>query len=504
MKKGIPSTLIKRRSLFSLLMASLLWVGLHAARAEGADDLLGMVPTSGKWLEVGTETGGKNVNHVPMTLEEAKRLALERNLSVKSSEKELLRAKAEAESLYADFFPKLTAEGWYSRSGELQRIRIPAGTFGATPPFLPPTPAEFPTSDLVNYGVRLSLEQPLYAGGAIHYRYESAQLGSRLAGLGHQQTIQDLLLRVELTYWEILKMEQLQEVAKQQVFDLKAHLRLVEAFHDAGTISFNEILKTKVNLAEAEQRLLSAENQVSLAKMEMNHLLRRDITSPLLMAKPFFMSSAAPPSMVLPEKNEKGLPSYEEALETARRSRVELKVARGQIEEAGIRRKSAQSRYYPTLSAIVNYDRAKETATVLPENREVLLLLRWTFWEWGKTGREVEQARLRLLQSEDHLQALEDRIALEVGGAHLRTVEAGKKIAVTEKAIDHAKENERIVKKQFNAGAATNMELLDAESLLISARANHTHAVYDFQSAQARLVRAMGRQTPPEENSGHE
>jgi outer membrane protein TolC len=191
------------------------------------------------------------------------------------------------------------------------------------------------------------------------------------------------------------------------------------------------------------------------------------------------------------------LPAYDEAMKTAQSRRLELASGRTRIETMRVRESLARSDYYPKLSAIAHYDRAKETTNVLPENWEVLGVLRWTFWEWGKTGRDVEQAGILKRQSEDDLQSLEDRIALEVREQHLRAVETQEKITVAKTAVLQAEENYRITVERFKAGVTTNTEVLDAESLLVSARANHTNAVYDFRSARARLSRAMGLLTGP-------
>ncbi|HUK57182.1 MAG TPA: TolC family protein [Nitrospiria bacterium] len=416
-----------------------------------------------------------------MGLEDLKRLALERNLGLKSSEADVLGAKAEARGRYADFFPKLSAEARYSRVGTAPRIQLPAGSF-STAPLLPPTQADVQTGVLANYGLRLTLEQPLFTGGAVYYAYQDARLGSTLAALLHQQNLQDLLLRVELAYWDILKTERLKDVAEQQVRDLTEHLRVVKASYDAGSVPFNEVLKTTVNKAEAEQRLLTAKNDAELARMTMNNLLRQDLTTPLALAS----------REDQPESAE--LISYEDAVKIARELRPELAAGRTQIRTMEIRRKLAQSGYFPNVSALANYDRDKETPSILPENWEVLGVLRWTFWEWGKTERDVERARLRLRQSELDLQAIEDRIALEVREQYLGAVEAKEKIGVARTAVEQAKENYRITDERFQAGVTTNTEVLDAESLLISAQANLTNAVYDFQSAKARLDRALGRQ----------
>lgn len=425
-----------------------------------------------------------------MTLDEAKRLALERNLGLKSAQAEVLNARALTQSQFTDFFPKLSAEARYSRVGDAQRIQIPAGAFSASP-LLPPVDADVTTGALTNYNLRLTLEQPLFTGGSIYYAYESAKLGYRSADFGFQQAVQDLLLRVELAYWDILKTERLQNVSELQVSDLKEHLRVVKASYDAGSVPYNEVLKTTVNLAEAEQRFLTARNNAGLAKMAMNNLLRQDLASPMTVSDPKADDSTE-------------LLAYEEALKTAQSRRLELAAGRTHIEAMQVRERLARSDYYPKLSAIAHYDRAKETTSVLPENWEVLGMLRWTFWEWGKTGREVERAGIRLRQSEDDLRSLEDRIALEVREQHLRAVEAREKITVAKTAVEQAEENYRITEERFKAGVTTNTEVLDAESLLVSARANHTNAVYDFLSARARLTRAMGLLTDSKSGSGKE
>jgi outer membrane protein TolC len=441
--------------------------------------ILGLAFLGGSW-PVSAQSSDPAATPV-QTLEDLKRLALERNLGLKSSEAGVLSAQAEARGRYADFFPKLSAEARYSRDEHLQRVQVPTGSFNAFPP-LPPTQSDLFLGDLTNYGLHVALEQPLFAGGAVYYSYQDAKLGSALAGLQHQQNLQDLLLGVELAYWEILKTERLQGVAEQQVRDLTEHLRVVKASYDAGSVPYNEVLKTTVNEADAEQRLLTAKNNADRAKMTMNNLLRQELTTPLNLASGG------------DEQKPAELISYEEAVKIAVELRPELAAGRTQVQTMDVRRRMAQSSYFPTLSAVASYDRAKETTNVIPENWEVLGILRWNVWEWGKTGQEVERARLRLRQSELDLETVKDRIALEVREQYLGAVEAREKIAVARTAVDQAKENFRITDERFKAGVTTNTEVLDAESLLISAQANLTNAVYDFRSAKARLNRAQGRQ----------
>ena len=414
----------------------------------------------------------------PMTLEQARRLALERNLGIKSSEADLERARAETMGRYAEFFPKLSAEGRYSLIGAVPRIIIPTGSFFPVPP-LPPVDTTVRTGERVNYGLRLSLEQPLFTGGAIYQAYRTSRLSQATADLHLRQAVQDLLLRIELAYWDILKTERLREVADLQVSDLKEHLRVVKASYDAGSVPYNEVLKTMVSLAEAEQRLLGARNNADYARMAMNNLLRRELSSPV---RPEVPSETGPFDLM----------SFEEAMKSAAERRIELQAAKTQVESMAARKDLARSGYYPRISAVASYERARETITVIPENWEVMGILRWTFWDWGQTGSEVSRAESGLRRSEMDLQALTEEVALDVRGRHLRALEAREKIEVTRAAVEQALENFRITEERFKAGVTTNTEVLDAESLLVSSRANQTNAIYDFFSARARLNRAAG------------
>jgi len=417
-----------------------------------------------------------------LSLEDFKRIAMERNLGLKSSEADVSIAQEEVGSRYVEFYPKLKAEANYRRAGNVPRVLLPMGSFSTSPIVFPPRDSQITTGDLANYALRLTLEQPVFTGGSVYYSYKNAKLMSALAGLQHQENVQDLLLSVELAYWNILKTQQLLEVAKQQVRDLKEHLRVVKASYDAGSVPYNEVLKTTVTQAEAEQRLLTAQNNADLAKMMMNNLLRQELTTTLT------------PASNGEEKASTELISYEEAVKIARDRRPELAAGRTRVETMKAKRELARSGYYPSVSALATYDHAKETVSVLRENWEVMGVMRWTFWEWGKTAHDVERAQTQVRQSEINFHALEDRIVLEVRQEYLGAVDAREKIAVARTAVEQAKENYRITEERFKAGVTTNTEVLDAESLLISAEANLTNAIYDFQSAKARLDRALGRQ----------
>jgi len=69
---------------------------------------------------------------------------------------------------------------------------------------------------------------------------------------------------------------------------------------------------------------------------------------------------------------------------------------------------------------------------------------------------------------------------------------AEKSIAVTQKAIELAKENLRMSDERYRAQVGTSTEVIDAATRLTSTRRNYYEALYGYNLAWAALERAMG------------
>ena len=157
-----------------------------------------------------------------------------------------------------------------------------------------------------------------------------------------------------------------------------------------------------------------------------------------------------------------------------------------------------QDMFPPSVNLSGRYGRFGDHADVRgslyqdPESWSVLAVASWDFWEWGRTkyNRDYHQSRQR--QTQDQLTDIRDQVALEVKSAYLLVKEAEKRIGVTEKSIVQADENLRIYQERYRVQAATSKDVLDAQTLLVRARADYYDALSDHFIALARLERSMG------------
>ncbi|MEM5769066.1 MAG: TolC family protein, partial [Bacillota bacterium] len=87
-----------------------------------------------------------------------------------------------------------------------------------------------------------------------------------------------------------------------------------------------------------------------------------------------------------------------------------------------------------------------------------------------------------------------DNVETEVRQTYLSVREAYKRIDTTKTAVAKAEEDVNISQVKYNAGAGTNIEVMDAQLALTQAKINYIQALYDFNVSKAKLDKAAGTQ----------
>jgi outer membrane protein len=86
-----------------------------------------------------------------------------------------------------------------------------------------------------------------------------------------------------------------------------------------------------------------------------------------------------------------------------------------------------------------------------------------------------------------------NNVSLEVKQAFLDVQQNKEKIALNDESVAAAQEDLNIVREKYNLGAATIIEVLDAEVSFKTAQTNKVQALFDYNLAISRLEKAMGK-----------
>jgi outer membrane protein len=411
----------------------------------------------------------------PLALEESIKIALERNLTLHSTVVGVEGSEFRRKEAITNFLPLWTGQYSYTRYS----LPTTVGFVGSG------SLAALGTSkDVFNFSSNLN--QPVFTGGFNLANYRFAKLGVDLSKASVETAKRDVVLQVRVGYFNILRAEKFLDVAQQQVKQFEAQLDVTKAFFDVGIVPKNDVLQAEVNLANARQSLIKAENDVATAKASFNTLLRREINAPLLVIdilayKPFPLG-------------------FEAALEEALRQRPEVKTAQLNIDQAKENVKIARSGFFPTISLAGNYNRLSDVASLdgdlQSERWNIQALATITLFNWGNTAYKVGENKVKVNQAEDSKTQLIESITLEVKDDYLNMLVAEKNINVAEKSIEQAEENLRMNEERYKYQVATQTDVINAVTLLAQARVNYYGALSDFNVAKAQLERAMGRMYP--------
>ena len=411
----------------------------------------------------------------PLTLEESIKIALERSLTLHSAIIGIEGSEFRRKEAITNFLPLWTGQYDYTR----YNTPVTVGSTQAAVPL-----GAISSRDVYNFNTNLG--QPLYTGGLNLANYRFAKLGVDLSKASVETAKRDIVLQVRVGYFIILRAEKFLTVAQQQVKQFEAQLEVTKAFFDVGIVPKNDVLQAEVNLANARQSLIRAENDVATAKASFNILLRREINTPLevvdiLAYKPFPLG-------------------FEAALEEALRQRPEAKAAQLNIDQAKENVRVAKSGFFPTIRLLGNYDRFSDdvglNGDIKNERWTIQALATLTLFDWGNTAYKVGENKVKVTQAEDSRTQLIDSITLEVRNDYLNMLVAEKNINVAEKSIEQAEENLRMNEERYKYQVATQTDVINAVTLLSQARVNYYGALSDFNVAKAQLERAMGRMYP--------
>ncbi len=117
----------------------------------------------------------------------------------------------------------------------------------------------------------------------------------------------------------------------------------------------------------------------------------------------------------------------------------------------------------------------------------------WNIFDLKIQG-NIYEARENLDASNASAKSLKNAIALDVKNSYLELKSAQEVIESTQKAQELADENYSVATTRYSAGAATNLEVIDAEVSLTQARLNHLQSQFDIKIAQAKLNKVVGQE----------
>jgi outer membrane protein TolC len=289
---------------------------------------------------------------------------------------------------------------------------------------------------LQRYGVPLPADDSTTA--ALH---KSGELTIEQAALGLDATRQSVRMAVTKAYLDWQKASALADAAAQALTRAQAQADTVKAAVAAGTAANYDQLQANAQVAAQKAALLDAQNGRSLARLALQRQVGVELTGQ--------------PGAISPTDTGDAPGDPKALLESALAQRPDVAVARLTVSQ-----KEAD------LDLLSQY---------LPADDPT-----------------VAGARLAVEEAGLLLASLQADIELQVGQATLAISSARERILALQDGAAQAREALRLAQLRYTAGAATNIEVISAQTALTQAETAQIQAAADLAASRASLQQALG------------
>lgn len=290
---------------------------------------------------------------------------------------------------------------------------------------------------------------------------------------------------VSSAYFTFLERRSLREVAETNFVNYADHLARAEAQLGAGEANKLDVLRARLDMAQARQALVSASNNVETAGAALMNALGID-------ASKGTASSVFGDERIGIDSVQRGFDrsvcDVDSAFAFARTNAPTMKINRARLRASSHAVDFAMRDLLPSVSASAS--------------------LNWTdpfwFWRWGlnvsqnlfqgfRKTTAVDQAVVAMKKAETEVDAAEQALSVDLETAIANRDNSVSAVASAMASVKSARENLDMINEQLSLGDVSRIELSEAIYAFSKATGDAIMAFYDGQRAEARLFVLLGK-----------
>ncbi|MGM0643778.1 MAG: TolC family protein [Thermodesulfobacteriota bacterium] len=292
----------------------------------------------------------------------------------------------------------------------------------------------------------------------------------------------DYLYEVAGTYFNILSAEKFVEIANSDMKRLEKHRNAVKERLNVGDVTRTALYRAEAELSKSKTEHVKAVNNLKLAKASLKNLV--DIEEPF--------GVAGAPGFSLKDFDA----SFAQLRKKMLESRPELKKAKKSIEIAEKNIRYEKGAFWPKLSIEGEYSDTATKYDHYPEQeaeyKSITTQLTFTIFDGGLRRADIRQALAGKRKAENGLGKTKDSLILELKNAWFEYQTAKSSLETLNDELKSARENYNAVQMQFKYGLADSVDMMDANTLLVTAERKFSDAEYQHTLSILNLIRARG------------
>lgn len=317
------------------------------------------------------------------------------------------------------------------------------------------------------------------------FSYADAKKSAKAAHLDVIKSEQDLIYSVKVSYYAYLANVENVDVQEEAVKRSEEQLKLIQSRYDLGSASLSDVLKQKVQFGNDQLSLLTAKNSVVTSKASLSYTIGIDPNKDVEYSSEY-------------EERQYG-GTLDEAIGFGMEHEPGFLSTQMNVEAAKSGVKSSYMRYLPTLSASASYSKFNGTQAYpisfdySSNTMRYGFTVSWNIFDGFSREYSVTQSKIRRNNAMAQLADQKNYLTSNIKTAYYAIEQQRQSKEIASANVESAQEDLKITQEKYNLGAATILDLLDAQVSLKEAQVSMIKADFDLNLAVAQLDNAMGK-----------
>ncbi|MBA7637124.1 Outer membrane efflux protein BepC [subsurface metagenome] len=397
------------------------------------------------------------------TLNDCIDMAVRNNLSLRKTRESISLSQAQKLLSYSEMLPYISARSSVNRSSSI---------FGTEP-----------YTD--TYSSDISLNQTVFDLSSI-FDIKSSRIDVKESNALYEAAVNEIEYAVAGFFYDLLKKKRLLSVKELGFRESEENLRKTRLMYDIGTVSKVDLLRSEVVKNQSELDLLMAEKDIELSKANLAYIIGLE---------PALEFDVKEESI---EVKDYSINDYDALLERVKEENPEVLAERLSVSSGKAQLSSTYCKFLPKLSLSGSYGYSGDKFTFAKEEWDendswsVGASVTLPLFTGFSRSASIKQSKALLKMKELELS---DAIAIkgiELKKALLAIDEAEKTFTLAEKNLEKAELGYRMTQEKYNLGAATILELIDAEQDYEQAQVTKISSYFDLLLATFYVTNLLG------------
>ena len=412
-----------------------------------------------------------------LTLEDAVRNGLENHPSIKSARERVGAQAAVLRQQFAAYYPTINLNSQYTRSNQSGGTGVSSSA-----------------NDFVQISPTFNLT--LYNFGKREGAVQSARETLSATQYNLKTTADTVVLGVKQAYYFYLQAIALVRVREETVRDRDLIVRQAQAFYEVGTRAKIDFVRAQANLYSAQSDLIAAQNGMKVSWVT----LKNAMGLPDLPERPVSEVTVA-------QVESFGVSTFPLSLDQSRSQafgiRPELLSFEAQLRAQDQVIATNRRGHLPDIILDTNeawrhvsndHDANGHGLALFPlqPSYQVRLSLNIPIFDGFRTTNRVEESVRTYYSIKAQAEQQKQQVALEVEQGYANLVSAQERIKATKGGEQAAKENLDLANGRYQVGVGSIIEVTDAQATYTSAEVDYVNSLYNYKTAEAQLLRAIG------------